>query len=344
MVTNWTAYVQLYDNSKEEAFSVSLNDYINNMFNELIVDEKVQILFDNPKMCTFFEMIKLNEEKIKSISQKFIDFAIKKTQNNFKFNDSYKNKNDNDKLYNFYENMLKTTCFASIQYGECINCIDAAKNGHLGCLKYLHENGCPWDSNTCSSAAENGYLECLKYAHENGCSWNELTSYCAAGNGHLECLKYSHENGCSLNYYTCLAATLNGHLECFKYVRENVRPRDLHPYSMRQLMDISDTCWTAAENGNLECLKYAHENGCSWGNFTCLLAAQNGHLECLKYAHENGCPWDKRTCSAAAQNGHLECLKYAHENGCPWNESTCEKAAQNGHLECLKYARENGCP
>ena len=25
-------------------------------------------------------------------------------------------------------------------------------------------------------AAENGHLECLKYAHENGCPWNEWTS------------------------------------------------------------------------------------------------------------------------------------------------------------------------
>ena len=29
--------------------------------------------------------------------------------------------------------------------------------------------GCPWDKWTCRAAAENGHLECLKYAHENGC-------------------------------------------------------------------------------------------------------------------------------------------------------------------------------
>ena len=49
----------------------------------------------------------------------------------------------------------------------------AAKYGHLECLKYAHENGCPWDEVTCSEAAENGHLECLKYAHENGCPWDE---------------------------------------------------------------------------------------------------------------------------------------------------------------------------
>ena len=48
-------------------------------------------------------------------------------------------------------------------------CSNATESGHLECLKYAHENGCPWDEDTCSYAADNGYLECLKYAHENGC-------------------------------------------------------------------------------------------------------------------------------------------------------------------------------
>ena len=44
-------------------------------------------------------------------------------------------------------------------------CSNAAKSGHLECLKYAHENGCPWDEDTCSEAT----FKCLKYAHENGC-------------------------------------------------------------------------------------------------------------------------------------------------------------------------------
>ena len=52
--------------------------------------------------------------------------------------------------------------------GACEKCGDAAEKGHLECLKYLHENGCPWDENTCIGAASNGHLECLCYARENG--------------------------------------------------------------------------------------------------------------------------------------------------------------------------------
>ena len=51
-------------------------------------------------------------------------------------------------------------------------CTAAARRGHLERLKYLHENGCPWDESTCEAAAEGGHLECFKYLHENGRPWN----------------------------------------------------------------------------------------------------------------------------------------------------------------------------
>ena len=44
---------------------------------------------------------------------------------------------------------------------------DAARNGHLECLRYAHENGCGWDPNTTSVAARDGRLECLKYIYEH---------------------------------------------------------------------------------------------------------------------------------------------------------------------------------
>ena len=47
--------------------------------------------------------------------------------------------------------------------------LEAAVNGHLECLKYVHTKGCPWDEETCRVAARGGHLECLKYLHENGC-------------------------------------------------------------------------------------------------------------------------------------------------------------------------------
>ena len=41
--------------------------------------------------------------------------------------------------------------------------------GTCPALKYLHENGCPWDSGTCYYAANNEHWDCLQYAVDNKC-------------------------------------------------------------------------------------------------------------------------------------------------------------------------------
>ena len=48
-------------------------------------------------------------------------------------------------------------------------CQYAALNGHLPALKYLHENGCPWNPDTCWYAAQDGRWDCLQYAVDNKC-------------------------------------------------------------------------------------------------------------------------------------------------------------------------------
>ena len=47
--------------------------------------------------------------------------------------------------------------------------IFAALNGHLEYLKYLHENGYPWNIEATRVAASNGHLDCMKYLYRNGC-------------------------------------------------------------------------------------------------------------------------------------------------------------------------------
>lgn len=37
------------------------------------------------------------------------------------------------------------------------------KSGHLKVLKWVRENGCPWDKDTCSDATGEGHLEVLKW-------------------------------------------------------------------------------------------------------------------------------------------------------------------------------------
>src|SRR5438105_4179141 len=84
-------------------------------------------------------------------------------------------------------------------------CNMATMRGHLACLiEFWEQYEYHCDKNTCATAALYGQLDCLKYLHENGCPWDSFTCYHAAGNGHLDCLKYAHENGCPWDEGTCM--------------------------------------------------------------------------------------------------------------------------------------------
>jgi len=56
-------------------------------------------------------------------------------------------------------------------------CSVAASNGHLDVLKYLHEYGCPWDSDTFLYARECDRIDCFNYAIEKKCpGWERYDS------------------------------------------------------------------------------------------------------------------------------------------------------------------------
>jgi hypothetical protein len=205
-----------------------------------------------------------------------------------------------------------------------------ASGGHLDCLKYAHEHGCPWFTIVCTGAARGGHLECLRYAHEHGCPWGAETCNSAAKAGHLNCLLFSLEHGCPWDLRTSYYATESGHLDCLQYLHEHGCPWS------------AGTCSTAAIAGRLDCLQYLHEHGCPWDTNTCYFAAASGHLDCLQYLHEHGCEWAANTCYSAAKGGNLDCLQYAHEHGCSLTREACYVAAEWGHLDCLRYFVEHG--
>ena len=87
---------------------------------------------------------------------------------------------------------------AVVRYHTASLCMLAAGNGHLHCLKFLHEHGASWDTVTCYEAAKGGHLHCLQYAREHGCPWNYQSMKYAVIQGHLDCLEYAHAYGCPL--------------------------------------------------------------------------------------------------------------------------------------------------
>jgi len=73
----------------------------------------------------------------------------------------------------------------------------AARHGHLEAVQYAFEQKEAWISTVaCEWAAERGHLNCLKFLHEQGCPWDFQTLKKARARGHMECYNYAKDHGC----------------------------------------------------------------------------------------------------------------------------------------------------
>lgn len=77
-------------------------------------------------------------------------------------------------------------------------CSYAAMFGHIEILKWLINNGCPYDEFTYKYAAQFGYLEILKWIREKEQAvWNRSICWNALESKNIEILKWLKGNGCT---------------------------------------------------------------------------------------------------------------------------------------------------
>jgi len=129
----------------------------------------------------------------------------------------------------------------------------AADQGNLEMVKYCVANKCPVNEFACANAAKNGHLECLKYLREEvKAPWGSETAAGAAANGHLHILEYLVER--KYDQYSVLAcrfAAQRGHLDCLKYLHETAK----WPWDSQAVRE-------AHENNHTDCVQYLLDNDC----------------------------------------------------------------------------------
>ena len=129
----------------------------------------------------------------------------------------------------------------------------AAEQGNLEMVKYCVANECPITGWACAEAAGNGHLEVLKYLHEEAkAPWNFWTAAWAARSGHLHVLEYLVERKFEhFDHWAYRCAAKPGQLDCLKYLRETAKA----PWD-------SEAVRIAHENKQTECLQYLLDNNC----------------------------------------------------------------------------------
>ena len=137
--------------------------------------------------------------------------------------------------------------------GRCHRANAAAARGDLDELKSIAARrelrGTRWDEGTFLEAAKNGRVDCLRFLHEQGCDTGTDASIFAAEAGHVECLKFLLEEKvggfapipedyrAGANYLswmlddypihsrTLVAAVEGGHVECLRFLHKSIKGR-----------------------------------------------------------------------------------------------------------------------
>jgi hypothetical protein len=168
-------------------------------------------------------------------------------------------------------------------------CYYASCGGHLDCLKFLHETGCPWDGGVILLAIRHDRIDCLRYILEEG--YFGMVNFLDPSLHEFPYFVVSDPVT-----YLCDVATSFGKLDCLKWLHESWGCKF-----------GSGTMAIAVAKHQLECIVYLHEKGCEW----CRTDVYTGIYNCYRTMYND----DKDE-----QKKYLECVMYLIENGCPFFE------------------------
>ena len=209
-----------------------------------------------------------------------------------------------------------------------------AFKGHLECLKFLHENGCPWNERTCDQAAKKNRLDCLKYLHKNGCPIGVNTINQAIKVKDLRILKYLCEINCPANCNNFNHAIKLNNIDALIYLHNKFGKQN-HIY----FNDI-------IVKKKFLFLNFLLSNGYSYTIYDIILTIKENYFEGLKIFIENDNRFimDEEIIGNAILKNNYEMINYLKKKGYYWDKLLYSYAFSKKSLDLVKYLYNNNCP
>ena len=218
-----------------------------------------------------------------------------------------------------------------------------ARRGNLNLLKWLREQGSPWDEKVCRVAAKEGHLEILVWLKEMGCP-----TVTPRMMGHLAMAKWR------ANFLTTHPPTTsddnNSDSKRVNWVAEFISSEEELFTSAKADFEewLGGSSKVAAANGHFNILQWGFESKAfHFGKAAVAAAAGAGHLDIVKWLvdGEPACEWNGKALQLAAKGGHLDVMKWLLEkhidpSSLLGDPEIMNEAAGGGHLEVMKWLRE----
>ena len=191
--------------------------------------------------------------------------------------------------------------------------------GNLQDMKWAREHGGKWGWMLGYDVALQGHLDCLRYMHEQGYALASSTMRGAAVGGHLPILRYLCDMNCPGHEEILENAVQHNRRHVIKFVMDN-------PSIKCNLQQVG---WEAASHGHIDLLEYFKEHLHYVYNESTMEGATLGcKLDTMKYLYAQKCPWDKRVVNTAIAMGHVDCLRFALQHQCPYDKEEAIKEAK----------------
>lgn len=234
--------------------------------------------------------------------------------------------------------MVKTLCeiIARLPVNEHFAlpnvCEQAAAKGSVSILRYLREQGCPWNEETFAAAAGSGSFPVLRYLRKQGCPFDTTSLTAAAENGHSGVIKWLTEVvNCPRSPDAIAMACRFGKLKLVKYMYNRIYPLD------------ANATREAAENNRMDILRYLFEQieDPMVEDDLPLYAVQGGHIRVLDYLRSLNLPeddeldWDDHLFDMAASEGHQHVLEWLSNEGFFVTPETLDNAIENGNFHLI---------